>query len=203
MRRILPVAVALVAGWIVLLDMVLAPEWLGTLPRLLLEAALVLGACALLIGSAHLAATHGARIVQGQPSRFYAVVLVSALVVTFVIGVASPDSRALSWVFRFLYTPLQATMLGLMTFVLVSALYRVGRLRSPGAVWLVGIALAVLLMQLLASDAISPLLPALRDWIMAVPVTAGARGVLLGISLGVTAAGLRILLGVEHPYAPE
>jgi hypothetical protein len=38
---------------------------------------------------------------------------------------------------------------------------------------------------------------------MAVPVTAGARGILLGIALGATAAGLRILFGIEHPYAPE
>ncbi|MHB1318903.1 MAG: hypothetical protein ACYCYF_09830, partial [Anaerolineae bacterium] len=151
MRRILPVAVALIAGWIVLVDMLLAPEWLGALPRLLLETALVLGAFALLFGTAHLAATRSAGIVQGQPNRFYAAVLVIALVVTFAFGVASPDSRALSWIFRYLYTPLQATMLGLMTFVLVGAVYRVGRLRRRGAAWLIGIALAMLLVQVLAS----------------------------------------------------
>lgn len=203
MRRPLPVAVALIAGWIVLLDMLLAPAWLGALPRLLLETALVLGACALLFGTGHLAATHSARIVHGQPNSFYGAVLLVALVATFAFGVASPGARALSWIFRYLYTPLQATMLGLMTFVLVSAVYRIGRLRRRAAGWLVGIALVMLLVQVLASDVISPLLPAMRDWIMAVPVTAGARGVLLGIALGATAAGLRILFGIEHPYAPE
>ncbi|MFO7695991.1 MAG: hypothetical protein R6X16_02395 [Anaerolineae bacterium] len=203
MRRLLPVAVALIAGWVVLMDMMIAPAWLGSLPQFLLEAALVLGAFALLFGTAHLAATHGVRVAQGQSQSSYGAVLVLALVVTFVIGVAFPGSRALSWIFRYLYTPLQATMLGLMTFVLVGAVYRVGRLKRRGAGWLVGVALVLLLVQVLASDAISPLLPALRDWIMAVPVTAGARGILLGIALGATAAGLRILFGIEHPYAPE
>jgi hypothetical protein len=202
-RRVFPIAVAVLAGGTVLLDLLLAPAWLGRWPRLLLEAALVLGAFALLLGTAHLTVTHARRAVQRKPQGVYGAVLVIALLVTFGIGVAAPRAPALSWVFRYLYTPLQATMLGLMTFVLVGAVYRAGRLRQRSATWLVGIALALLLVRVLAADAISPLFPALRDWIAAVPVTAGARGILLGVALGTLAAGLRILLGTEHPYVQE
>jgi hypothetical protein len=117
-RRVFPIAVAVLAGGTVLLDLLLAPAWLGRWPRLLLEAALVLGAFALLLGTAHLTVTHARRAVQREPQGVYGAVLVIALLVTFGIGVAAPRAPALSWVFRYLYTPLQATMLGLMTFVL-------------------------------------------------------------------------------------
>ena len=41
---------------------------------------------------------------------------------------------------------------------------------------------------------------AIRDWLIAVPASAGARGVLLGVALGTIAIGLRVLTGVERPY---
>jgi len=203
MRRLLPVAVAALAGTIVLLDMVLAPARLAPLARLLLETALVLGATALLFATGHLAVTHGAGVARGEPESGYRSVLLAALLITFGIGVALPGSAALSWVFRYLYTPIQATMLGLMTFVLVDAVYRAGRLGPRGARILIGLALVLLLLQVAASDAISSLLPALRDWMLSVPVTAGARGILLGVALGATAAGLRVLLGIDRPYTVE
>ncbi len=203
MKRLLPVAVAVLAGTVVLLDMVLTPAWSGPLARLLLEAALVLGATALLFATGHLAVTHASGIARGEPESGYRSVLLAALLITFGIGVALPGSATLSWVFRYLYTPIQATMLGLMTFVLVNAAYRVGRLGPRGARVLIGLALALLLLQVAASEAISPLFPALRDWMLAVPVTAAARGILLGVALGVTAAGLRVLLGIDRPFTVE
>ena len=203
MKRILPVAVAVIAGTVVLLEMVLAPPWLAAPARLLLETALVLAAAALLFATGHLAVTHGAGIARGEPESLYRSVLLAALLITFGIGVALPGSAAMSWVFRHLYTPIQATMMGLMTFVLTNAVYRAGRLGPRGARTLIGLALLLLLLQVAASDAISPLLPALRDWMLAVPVTAAARGILLGVALGATAAGLRILLGIDRPYTVE
>ena len=203
MKRILPVAVAVIAGTVVLLEMVLAPPWLAAPARLLLETALVLAAAALLFATGHLAVTHGAGIARGEPESLYRSVLLAALLITFGIGVALPGSAAMSWVFRHLYTPIQATMMGLMTFVLINAVYRAGRLGPRGARTLIGLALVLLLLQVAASDAISPLLPALRDWVLAVPVTAAARGILLGVALGATAAGLRILLGIDRPYTVE
>ena len=39
-----------------------------------------------------------------------------------------------------------------------------------------------------------------REWVLAVPALAGARGILLGIALGTVVVGLRVLIGAEHPY---
>ena len=37
-------------------------------------------------------------------------------------------------------------------------------------------------------------------WVAQVWATAGARGVILGVALGATATGLRIIMGVDRPY---
>jgi hypothetical protein len=39
-----------------------------------------------------------------------------------------------------------------------------------------------------------------RPWVENVWALAGTRGLLLGISLGVIATGLRILTGIDRPY---
>jgi hypothetical protein len=39
-----------------------------------------------------------------------------------------------------------------------------------------------------------------RNWVLGVPAVGGARGILLGVALGVIATGIRILLGADRPY---
>jgi len=43
-------------------------------------------------------------------------------------------------------------------------------------------------------------LPALKDWVLGVPSTAGARGILIGVALGSLATGVRVLVGFDRPY---
>jgi hypothetical protein len=44
------------------------------------------------------------------------------------------------------------------------------------------------------------LMAGLRDWLMAVPVSAGARGILLGIALATIVTGVRVLIGQDRSY---
>ena len=37
-----------------------------------------------------------------------------------------------------------------------------------------------------------------RDWLVRVPVSAGARGILIGVGLGTVAAGVRVLTGQDR-----
>jgi len=39
-----------------------------------------------------------------------------------------------------------------------------------------------------------------RDWLLAVPVSAGARGILLGIALATVVVGIRVLVGQDQSY---
>jgi hypothetical protein len=208
MRRFVPVAVACLSGLIVLLGYWGDGELLGNAPNLLIEAAAFLASLALLMGAAHLAATHGRRALgdasQGaEARRGFSAVLAVALVVTFAVGVLLPGSATLAWIFDHLYTPLQATMTALLAFFIVSGAYRAFRLGRAGAGVLLAASLFLLLAQLPISQRLSPYIPALRDWTLAVPVTAGVRGILLGAALGIVAATLRILTGIDRPHAQE
>jgi hypothetical protein len=44
------------------------------------------------------------------------------------------------------------------------------------------------------------LLAATRNWLLAVPVSAGMRGILLGIALATVVAGVRVLIGQDRSY---
>ena len=38
------------------------------------------------------------------------------------------------------------------------------------------------------------------NWLMAIPVSAGARGILLGIALATIVTGVRVLIGQDRSY---
>ncbi len=60
----------------------------------------------------------------------------------------------------------------------------------------------VVLIVLLGSLPLAELAPlsTWSDWLMAVPVSAGARALLLGLALGAVVAGVRALLGQDRSY---
>ena len=50
------------------------------------------------------------------------------------------------------------------------------------------------------SESVPPILyiPSIQEWIMAVPATAGARAIMIGIALGIVAQSYRIMTGRER-----
>lgn len=200
MARILAIVAAVACGLLVLADFFLVNPVIDALGAALIEGVLILAAFALLLGVVNLLGVH-ARMNGDHRARRYSALLLIALVGTLLIGLLRPASAELTWVFDYLYFPLQATMGALLAFFVVSAAYRAFKLRSVPAIILLVTSLVVLITQLPFSAALSPLLPAAREWIFAIPVTAGVRGILLGVALGTTATALRVLLAVDHPYA--
>ena len=61
------------------------------------------------------------------------------------------------------------------------------------------VVLVVLLGWLPLSLVQKGVLPGLRNWLLQVPTTAGARGILIGVALGTLVVGLRVLVGAEWP----
>lgn len=203
MKKVLPITAAIVCGLVTLADFILSEPHLDTVGAVLVEGVAVLAAFALILGILNLCGLHARRVVPGATgqSRFLSTVLIVALLVTLVIGVVQPASGALTWVFEFIYLPLQSTMTALLAFFLVSAAYRAFRLRSVDAAILLVASLVVLFLQAPFSAAIWAKFALVRDWILYVPVASGIRGILLGTALGTVATSLRILLAVDRPYA--
>jgi uncharacterized membrane protein len=103
------------------------------------------------------------------------------------------------WIFQNIQAPIQASLSALLVFFLVTAAFRMFRVRNLESVVMLVVALLVLVGQVTVG--LFPVLPALREWILDVPAIAGVRGIVLGVSLGALLTGIRLLLGMERPYS--
>jgi hypothetical protein len=111
--------------------------------------------------------------------------------------------------YQAMFAPLQATMYALLAFFVASASYRAFRAKSLEATILLVTAFVILLGRTPVGSYVTGWLPSslsffhvpnLANWIMAVPNLAGQRAIMIGISLGVIAMSLRVILGVERTY---
>jgi len=203
MRKYLAIGAVVLCGILALADFFIRDPVIDRWGAVLAEGALILGAFALILGVLNLLSTHVRRALRGTQDKGLSVVLVVGLLVTLAIGVGSPASEGFDWLFDYMYVPLQATLGALLAFFAVSAVYRTFRMQNLEAILLLTTSLLVIIVQLPFIGTLSPYLVRLRTWLMAVPVTAGVRGILLGVALGTLSTSARVLLSVDRPYMSD
>lgn len=201
-RQLIPVAIAIGVGLIVLLGQFIANPALEVVVGVLVAWGALIAAFALLLGIVNLAVFHSKRIWKREAQMpFSILILATALVVFLLVAPSGGAGTAAQWVMRYLYQPLEASFLALLVFFIGTAVFRALRVRT----WEMGLfalsALVVLIGSAPFMQILSPLIPAVRDWVMNVPVLAGVRGILLGVALGTMATGLRLLTGIDRPYS--
>lgn len=195
-------AIAIGVGIVVLLGYFLQIDLLANLRIVLLEWATILVAVALLVGIVNLFVVHFRKSAADQQNRINSIVLIVSMTITLLVaGWFGPTHTYSLWIFNYIQIPIEASLMAILTVMLIYAGIRLLR-RKPNLLTIVFIATAVII--LLMSGALFgidiPGLSELRIWIGKVPAVAGARGILLGVSLGIVAAGLRILIGADRPY---
>lgn len=204
MRRILPASFAIGAGILVLLGYLFPHSLLATVRDELVRWAVIIAAFAFILGFFNLLRVHLGR--SGKSGGIYSLVLVLTALVSFGLTMSAllvPALRFLGdWWFRYVLSPLQATVAALVAFVLVVALFRLVRhRREAGAIVFLITALIVLLGTLPVPALLGDRMVALRAWWMDVLAMAGMRGLLIGVGLGTLLIGLRVLLGSDRPYS--
>jgi hypothetical protein len=196
-------------GLVTLIGLVSEP---GTTPAnftgFLIRLVSVVAAVALLVGVLNLIAVHMGRFVRSEHGWPYSlIVLVTALVV-IVLRILD---RADIWpgklkgeqisvrVFESVQVSLESALAALLVFFLVYAAYRLMRRRVT--VWNVAFS-AVVVVILLGSIPLNKTdaLADVRDWLIRVPVSAGARGLLIGVGLGTVTVGVRVLIGQDRSF---
>jgi len=203
-RRILPMVAAIAAGLLVLLDLFIDSTYLDLVGWALTSWAAILAAFALLVGAYNVLATHFRKVTRQQEGWPYSLVLILALWIVLVVGIidpSGPGGEAISWVFRYVQFPLQATFFALLAFYVATAAYRAFQVRRPEGVLLLLAGLIVLVGLSPVGAWLGEALPKAAYWIVAVPSMAGVRGILIGVALGTVATGLRLLMGMDKPYA--
>ena len=202
MRNLVYTAIAIAVGMVVLVGYFLQLELLENLRIVLLKWATLLVAVALLVGVTNLLSVHWRKSTSENPNRVNSIALIVAMVITTgVAGFFGPTHPYSLWIFNYIQIPIEGSLMAILAVVLIYAGVRLLR-RKPNLLSIVFIATAVVILlmtgPLFGIDI--PPLDVLRIWIGKVPAVAGARGILLGVSLGIVAAGLRILIGADRPY---
>jgi hypothetical protein len=195
-------AIAIGVGVVVLLGYFLRFDLLVNLRVILLEWATLLVAVALLVGVVNLFIVHLGKSAADQQNRINSITLLVSLTTTLlVVGWFGPTHSYSLWIFNYIQLPIEASLMAILSVVLIYAGVRLLR-HKPNLLSIVFIATSVVILlmtgPLFGIDI--PGLAELRIWIGKVPAVAGARGILLGVSLGIVAAGLRILIGADRPY---
>ena len=210
MKLRLAAAIAVAVGLLTLLGYFLDLPLLLALRLQFVSWASTLAAAAVWVGVFNLTGVHWKRLISAQPgfvySFFLLVTLVGVIGAGFIAPFAGwgsgPTNAASAWIFHYIQTTIGTALSGLFVFFLVFAGFRLLR-RPPTVTSITFVIVAVVSLLGMAS------LPAgapdlgLREWwiwLSQVPAVAGARGLLLGVALGITATGLRILLAADRPY---
>jgi len=162
----------------------------------------IVGGLALGLGVASLIHVHAGKAFRRQRDWGYSVVVVVSFLAMSVLGIGwgITNKTPFNWVFMNVYTPLEATMFSVLAFFVASAAYRTFRARTMEAALLLISALLVMVGRVPLGEMIWHRAPAVAEWIMSFPATAGKRAILLGVSLGATATALRIMLGIERSH---
>lgn len=196
MKNSLPTAFALVFGLLTLVGLLLIPG----LAQLILGWAGFLAACALLLGLGNLFLIHSRRAIRANP---YSLTLIGAMLAVILLGLADmlalTDGNTAQQLFQYLQQPLETAFSSLLAFFLLFAGFRLFQQRRDRWAGLFIIVVIILLIPLPAAGA--NLFNPLRTLISALFVTAGLRGLLIGIALGTITLSLRLLTGSERPYS--
>lgn len=209
-------AVALLTGWLTLLTLLI--DGLADLRQLLLEWGALLMAVAVMAGVFNLLRVHLNRLLN-QSQGWYSLFVVLGFGLTLLFGLLplldgniTPISEATQtalndFPFRYIIAPASTALSALLLFVLVLAGMRVLR-RPPSFLLLVFLATAVMAVFSLGPSLLTATETGTfgETWsliwagITQVFAVAGARGLLMGMALGVLATGLRVLLALDRPY---
>lgn len=180
----------------------------GAATNFLLQLATISIAVTILVGIVNLLSVHVGRIGGRKGGWFYSIVLLLSFLLVIILTIleranllrAPSGQLSISAILlETVQVSIESALAGLLLFALVYGAYRMMRRRVTWAAVLFTLVLLVVLLGALplpgaASFAIA------RDWLLAVPVSAGARGILLGIALATVVTGVRVLVGQDRSY---
>lgn len=199
MKRPLPLIVGVLSGLVVLAAMFFVPQGGGILGAVL-NWVIVVAGVALLVAIASLVVTHLRFITAGKKGFLLSLVLVISFLATLVFGLLRgvEDPIFLKWVGAII-RPIETALLGLVALIMMSAAMKIFRERGWSALT-VSFGVSAVIFLVLGLGFLQNLnIPALNETIRFVeglPMI-GARGLLIGIGIGLLMMAFRVLFGME------
>jgi len=160
-----------------------------------------LAAVALLIGILNLLSVHFRRLVQGN---IYSAALVLSILVMTVLDITDAlgvTDGGVSIVFKNIQAPLEAALASMMAFFLLFAGVRIiQRRQNIWALVFIGSVIIFLLGRTPLPGILGDIFVGLSDFFAKTFVSAGMRGILIGVAIGAIAVSIRVLIGTDRPY---
>ncbi len=175
---------------------------------ILLQLVVITVALAVLIGIFNLLTVHIGRIFGRRGGWGYSIVLLLSTLLVIGLTIAErasavttpPGQRSASMILlESVQVSIESALAGLVLFALVYGAYRLMRRRVTWWGMLFTLVLLIILLGALPLPGAVGLV-SVHDWLMAVPVSAGARGILLGIALATVVTGVRVLISQDRSY---
>ena len=153
----------------------------------------ITAAVTIVIGIFNLLYVHLGRVVRGA---FFSIVMIASFGLTIWWYVSKQGDTSL---LAAVQVPIESALAALLFLSMVQGGARV--LGKRADIWGL-LFVTVLVVVLLGTLPIESLAPVREwsDWLMEIPVSAGARAILLGIALGTVVTGVRVLLGQDRSY---
>jgi hypothetical protein len=216
MKRKLPLLIVLVTGIFGILTYIIPHPIVQETDAVIRNDVLrIIGGFSLVLGIGSILRHHFIKIKRRSENWGYSWITVIALFASAIIGLfggidpARPGilptqiggfSFHIQSLFTGLMIPLGATMFALLAFFMASAAYRAFRARNFEATLLLVSAFILMLGAVPLARVLVKSLPSFAEWILAVPNMAAKRGIGFGISLGILATSLKIILGIERGW---
>jgi hypothetical protein len=185
-----------IATCLIMLIGLLTGGGLAALTATLLQIAVVIAACTLLMGVLNLIGVHGGRVLRRGRGWVYSLVLLAALALVLGLWIAGNDADT-RLLLDTVQVSIEAALGGLVLFALVFGAFRLMRRRVTLSAMLFTAAVIIALVAALPLTTVAPVV-AVRDWLVAVPVSAGVRGLLIGVALATVITGIRVLIGQDR-----
>jgi len=165
---------------------------------------MAIAAFAVIIAVVSLLKHHTEKIKRKHGDMAYSFVTFISLIIMAVAGIAGHYAPGTWWktffdnLYKYVRTPLDATMFSLLAFYISSAAYRAFRARTWHATALLISGFIVMIGRV----AFGPFMffADITNWIMLIPTTAVMRAIMIGVGLGITATSIKIILGIETSY---
>jgi hypothetical protein len=177
--------------------------YIGPVLSVLLFWGMVLVSMALIIGLGILFFHHLKNVVKGRKGFFYSLIVILGFIISLAGGLilGTDDQVYQQWVTVF-QAPIEISLVSLMTFALIYVAFRLYKQKgwSPLSISFgISVFISIIIRTGFFQQLDIPLLQSIITYIERIPI-AGARGILIGISLGALLTAIRLIVGVEHPY---
>lgn len=211
MKRQIPLLIVFLGGFMMLLDYFLHLGPIGEIREIFANWARIAFTFAMYLGIFNLIMVNAKKVLTFTPGWGYNLILLLSFLVTAVPGILKgyQTGTLCGYMFDVFYTPLSATMFGLLAFFIASAAFRAFRAKNVEAALLLVTAIIVMLGNIPLGDMMMSKIPAIgewlkvskiQNWIMVQPTAGAQRAILIAAAVGAISFSLRILAGLDRSY---